>query len=68
MLHWEPHYIFPKDLSHAHRNGYSILRAETKKGRFSIGGANYEVSPNPFGDEYDIARFNNEEEVLDAIK
>lgn len=65
MLKWEKHYLYPDDLSHAHHNGYSILRAETPEGMFTLGGSNYEILP---GREDDIERFDTEDELMDAIK
>ena len=69
-LLWRKHYLYPEDLSHAHHNGYSILRADTEQGEFHLGGAKYEVypAPSPFDLEDEIARFDTEEETLDAIK
>lgn len=64
---WQRHYLYPNDLSHAHHNGYSILWSKTPKGRFTLGGAQYEVSPSPFGDD-DIARFNSRKEMIEAIQ
>ena len=64
---WQPHYLFPKDINHAHSNGYSILRADSEDGRFTLGGSQYEVSPDPSGSG-DIARFSTEEEVRQAIQ
>lgn len=62
---WSPHYLYPKDLSHAHENGYSILWARTEQGRLSIGGAMYEICP---GREYDIERFDSRKELEEAFK
>lgn len=67
-LTWQKHYLFPKDLSHAHYNGYSILWSKTPKGRFMLGGAKYEVSPSPYeGDRDEIARLNNRAKMFEAV-
>jgi hypothetical protein len=65
-LNWQPHYLFPKDISQAHHNGYSILWARTPEGRFMLISSKYEVSPAPSG-EGDIERFDSREEMISAI-
>jgi hypothetical protein len=65
-LYWKPHSIFPKSLSHAHHNGYSILWAKTSHGRFLLGGALYEVSPGY--DEDEVSRLHKLSDVERHVK